>query len=462
LAADLIAGERPEAAKVSNETARAVEAAYATIAAHYHAGENVRALAALEDLAATVRSFNRARYYYFKISILGFRYRDFQGVVELCEQATGECPRSAPLWFLRGRALSECGRGREAISALIRALRLDPEHKPAILELTKLLRLGGRGRMAAKLADRARALQVAGPQIETSLAAAPARPAGAARWRLPRNVQETCRGVILFVGTSYCGSTLVNSVLGAHPDIAGAGEMHWLVHEPPAERAREGRCVFCGDSCKLWTPELRADLDAANLYDLTAGAYGKAFVCDTSKMPDWSEFMAAHTAAPRTRVLLVKHPIRIVASNLANAQATGDPAKADMDGVLRGYSDLCARAMHNPPDLVLRYEDFVASPSAALTPILNAFGLAWDDAMADWRSHPHHYIGGNVGPRSQIAPRILPMGDFLQRKYRRPGIFLDDSFRQVLTPEEIARVVAHPRAREICDRFGYDYRIAAG
>jgi len=447
----------------------ALEATYTAAVTHYQAQENVAALAELERLAALAPagSFHLDHYYYFKINILGFRYHDHAGVLALCEEATRNCPRYAPTWFLKGRVLWELGRTGPALQAFIRAVRLDPTHGPATYELTKILHLRGRQRMARVIAERARANGVKelliGDILDGRAGARKPPPRTEQRWRLPAAVPRRCEGVFLVVGSSYCGSTLLNVMLGAHPRIAGGGELHWLIREPLAERLKEGLCVFCGDDCAVWTPSRRADADAANVYDLAALAFDKPYVCDTSKMPDWSNFIAPFTPAPRVRILMVKHPLRHVASYVEKARRTRRPGgHADIDTILDDLTKLYALARREPVDFVLRYEDLVADPRSVLTPILARFGLDYDPAIDDWRSAPHHDVGGNAGPRSQIAPTLRPYGGFLQRKYNRGDVFIDDSFAAVLSADEIETVLSHPLAQAMCREFGYEPRIVPG
>jgi hypothetical protein len=170
--------------------------------------------------------------------------------------------------------------------------------------------------------------------------------------------------------------------------------------------------------------------------------------------------MAPATAEPRLRVLLIKHPLRHVASFIEKARRFDHMQQfVTLEGVLEHLAKVYDWAAQEPIDCELRYEDLVAGPQAALSPILARFGLAWDAAMDDWRSAVHHHIGGNAGPRSQINPAKRPTGGFLQRKYNRPDVFTDDSFAQVLTAEEIEEVIGHPITAALCERFGYAPRI---
>ncbi len=43
------------------------------------------------------------------------------------------------------------------------------------------------------------------------------------------------------------------------------------------------------------------------------------------------------------------------------------------------------------------------------------FGLDYRPQIDDWQSQPHHHVGGNAGPRTQIARHLLPAGELYGR-----------------------------------------------
>ncbi len=452
----------------------ALKTAYDAVVGHYNAQANVAALEALETLGALAPkfSFYREHYFFFKISILGFRFHDHAGVLPLCEQARAEFPVAARLAFLHGRALAELGYRSRALGALKHSLKGEPDHRATVYELAKILFLEGRLTMARRMAERAASLGMSEPLLTEIMvatpASAPASPRRAAPWRTsalgPGGAHTgECEGVFQIVGSSYCGSTLLNALLGAHSQVAGGGELHWLARADPVERRREGVCVFCGEACPVWTVELRQRLHAGNVHDEASHALGRPFVCDSSKMPDWSSFVSKRTRAARVRVLLVKHPLRHVASFVEKARRIDRLSPmADIDHVIDQLAKLYAQARLEPLDMVMRYEDLVGGPRAAVGELLGRFDLAWEPAAENWRAVPHHSIGGNAGPRSQIDPTLRPAGGFLQRKYNRGDVFVDDSFAAILSPAEIDHVLGHPAARRMLAEFGYDARIEPG
>src|SRR5262249_29770214 len=93
---------------------------------------------------------------------------------------------------------------------------------------------------------------------------------------------QSCSGLIAIYVASFSGSTLVNTVLGAHPLIFGGGELHWLT-----QNADRSVCAICRASCRFWTPQARAAIRANEIYHQVARIFGRPYVVDISKMREW-------------------------------------------------------------------------------------------------------------------------------------------------------------------------------
>ncbi len=273
---------------------------------------------------------------------------------------------------------------------------------------------------------------------------------------MPGSSDGACQGLIAIVGPSYSGSTLLNALLGSHPLVAGGGELSDFA-VPDADLHK---CAFCGDACPIWTAEVVQQVANENIYDVTARAFGRPFVCDSSKGVDWfKKILPMQSHIPQANILLVKHPLRHVSSHVQKARHFDLPQYATFDdyrNVLLHFHDVYATVRKSLKiHLVVKYEDLVANPRAAVSRILALHGLRYAAEINFWQAHPHHHIGGNAGPRSQIAPDIRPMGEFLQRKYARNGIFLDNSFRDILTEDEFRAIQDDRMFKDLCAMFGY-------
>jgi hypothetical protein len=261
-----------------------------------------------------------------------------------------------------------------------------------------------------------------------------------------------CAGVVAIYGSSYCGSTLLNVLLNAHPKIFGGGELHWLETNP-----EQAFCSICREVCEFWKDERHKTFTRQGLYDRVARLAGRPVVADASKMSDWfPEMKRENPALDFYSVLMVKHPVRHVASYVEKARSEkhlesfGD-INFTLDFLKNYYDSVFA---NGSVDLILRYEDFVSDTQKWTSRILKHFGLNWHDNLSNWQNCEHHHIGGNVGPRAQIANH-RPLSSIARSKYLERGIFLDNSYSQILTLNEIRQIFEHPAGRYIMRKFGY-------
>ncbi len=81
------------------------------------------------------------------------------------------------------------------------------------------------------------------------------------------------------------------------------------------------------------------------------------------------------------------------------------------------------RAMRATGDVMLRYEDFVAAPRAALELACTELGLRWDESMLAWRKAPENIADQRNGNESFWVTRGADLSSSLQkfcRKRERP------------------------------------------
>ena len=201
-------------------------------------------------------------------------------------------------------------------------------------------------------------------------------------------------------------------MLDCHSQIVGGGELHWLT---TPDAGPDGVCGFCGGDCQYWSQQIREQISLDNLYDVTSRLFGKPFVADSSKMPDWFATVSQHNPELRFgKVLLFKHPYRLVASFLENSKADGNARFYTIGEILRHLCVLYNNCISSHKfDLFLRYEDLVLAPEASLRKVLATLDLA-----------------SRTGPR-----RLAAGGTSLYRRERRRAISdLTGTFHQRVSP----------------------------
>jgi hypothetical protein len=289
--------------------------------------------------------------------------------------------------------------------------------------------------------------------------------------------------VIGILGTSFSGSTVLNLMLGAHPEIYAGGELSALILSRGDETA--SGCTACGFGCRYWNEAARAAVTKVNVYREVERIFGKPVIVDSSKSIDWfNEVLASdeHHGIDATYVLMVKHPIRYLSSCLTNI-ASHRPRRAalgmldrlsparmrrafleelieDLDGVYDDFFARYARTVAGATFHLMHYERMVADPHAALAPLLRSLALTFVPEMDDFFHSTYHQIGGNAGPVYQLGhgwPKGGEPVDIRKRFYEAgAALRIDNKYEQLLSDSELTQLLLHPTVRKLCDRLGYD------
>jgi tetratricopeptide (TPR) repeat protein len=189
---------------------------------------------------------------------------------------------------------------------------------------------------------------------------------------------------IFVVGMPRSGTTLVEQILAAHPEVHGAGELTYLDTLSNNLQARLGG----GESY----PECarRIDADSARsladwyLQNLQSRAPGAPRVTD--KMPgNFMHVGLIATLMPRARVVLLRRdPMDVCLSIFFTAFAVGQQYAYDLQEIgahFRECSRLCDHWCRVLPEQVreIQYEQLVQTPEPVVRVLLEHCGLAWDE-----------------------------------------------------------------------------------
>lgn len=276
--------------------------------------------------------------------------------------------------------------------------------------------------------------------------------------------------VIAVLGLSFSGSTLLNTILGAHPDIAGAGELFMLLARRREELFHtEIKCNRCSGGCAFWTEELIYGLSADALYRRISKVFDKSILCDSSKAWQWFDFIQMFTdkAVRFTYVVIVKHPIRHLASWLLNS---GGDIFADKREMLLNLADMFERFyfrlslyIQRQKDMgnkvfCLRYEDIVSNPQETLTPVLNTLQLEYVPAMDKCFEVAHHQIGGNDGTFFSTSKKWIKETNSIKKNYyeKKNGIFLDDKYKLIFSEGDVIDLYNDKRIKALMEQYCYE------
>jgi len=251
--------------------------------------------------------------------------------------------------------------------------------------------------------------------------------------------------VIYIAGASHSGSTLLDMMLNAHPEIISVGELLKLNR---VKRSKSGKPKFtrcsCGASgllrCEFWSRvnerilhdygKSLADLDLdhychsaegpdANsiLFRAISEVSGKEFVVDSSKLPRRLKHLMGYDELNVYPIHLIRDPRGQIASVIAK------------NGLMKSilYHEVvhaqARSALKSVPHSIARYEDLVRKPEKTLDQILEPLGLRFNPRQLHWAEQLKHSFAGNH-----------------VRKQSKSELVLDERWKHRLSPGQISLI----------------------
>ena len=223
--------------------------------------------------------------------------------------------------------------------------------------------------------------------------------------------------VVFIASLSHSGSTLLDLMLNAHPDVTSVGELKQLGRFARLEKPnRRLRCTCGADSlltCEFWTKvsaltkaatgqtigelnvedyEDKAQFDEDNvaLFEAIAAVSGKHYVVDSSKQVTRLALLLENPALDVYPIFLIRDP----KGQICSSQKTASSLLRLIGNYVRTNREIYDLVKHRPHSLV-RYEELVSSPEQVLGALMRELGLSFDPRQLDWASQVRHNVGGN-------------------------------------------------------------------
>ena len=305
------------------------------------------------------------------------------------------CPVHARMALVWGAVCRRLGRAQEAIPMLERTLEStslkDGGRMMVLFELGSLREKVGEYRLAWQAIEAANNLQpgIFDPKacieetdhiIETFSADLLAR--------APR-ATDTDELPILIVGMPRSGTSLVEQILAAHPDVSAAGELSDL------QAAAVLGARSAGRQFPQWVPDISAQLATQlgewYLNRRRSGHPGSRRVTD--KMPQNFQMVGLATLIlPGAHIIACERQPQDVAVSCYFQNFKAPLAWSKRLDWMRVYIDQKRRLMAHwdtvLPNQVhhVHYEDLVADPEVQRRSLVSAAGLPWHDAVAQHHS----------------------------------------------------------------------------
>jgi SAM-dependent methyltransferase len=264
--------------------------------------------------------------------------------------------------------------------------------------------------------------------------------------------------VVRITSMSYTGTSWINLLLGCHPEAFALGPPDRLLRELTS--GGEGMCLVHRGACSFWPGFCRAaDPDRPILPQLAAHA-GCRVIALNNPIPDGFGREIDRADARVVPVLIVRDGRAVTASHARHL-------KGDFQTSLREWYEPAMRGVvawaEAERPIVIRHEDVLRDPVAALAPVGAAVGLTYGPDIRRYWTFGHHPIMANQG-----IVRLLRMhegletpggdDDFYARQFlaERAGAgsgFHDDRWEAELGPADRAAFASV--AGDLNARFGY-------
>ncbi|MGE0049301.1 MAG: sulfotransferase [Acidithiobacillus sp.] len=240
------------------------------------------------------------------------------------------------------------------------------------------------------------------------------------------------------VGLPRSGTSLLEQMLGCHPQVYAAGELAelgFITEELSPQRSAD------------W-PQRAVALEVADLAAL-AQRYlhvlpehaRQGYARITDKMPhNFMRLGLIHLLFPRARIIHIRRDPRDVALSILFHQFDGHHPYANTLDDLAQHILFHARCMAHwraslPPGVLyeLHYEDLVADPRAQIAPVLDHLGLPWDEAVLSPQESARTVL---TSSRFQVKEPIHQRARGRWRRYERQLQPLIAALAPLLQPDE--------------------------
>ena len=238
---------------------------------------------------------------------------------------------------------------------------------------------------------------------------------------------------IAICGVSYCGSTILERLLGSLAGVRSIGESHLLIksefahgHDSPdfssVTLPEFVPCGACGPTCEVFTPDFRLALAAnrTRWYFRIANRLETTILVSSDKNPP--KLVDLDPLLRFSALVMFKSPWQAWRSVLARLPAGKDAPYYDIEceKYLNVWSNAYATLIErfNPAEgsSYLCCDFFMAQPARYLSQLCARFDLSFDPAVLH-RVSPGHALGGNKNAvaklhRDGYALHIEPLPQF--------------------------------------------------
>lgn len=238
---------------------------------------------------------------------------------------------------------------------------------------------------------------------------------------------------VAICGVSYCGSTLLDRLLGGLPDVKSIGESHWITKvrrddrycdmdlSEPLESARFVPCTVCGARCDVLTPAFRRSMaaDSRDWYRKIAMRLGTGTLVSADK--SLAKLSEKDPLLDLSALVVFKSPEQAWRSQLDKLPADRDAeyyaaeCRSYLDVWTQRYAGFVEHFRPTGAVVFLNFDAFTRSPETLLRAVCDRLGLPFSSEVLE-RTTPGHAIGGNGRAMRRLRDQdygveIAPLSD---------------------------------------------------
>lgn len=242
---------------------------------------------------------------------------------------------------------------------------------------------------------------------------------------LPRaGVRQDVPQPIFILGFPRSGTTLVEQTLSSHPAVAAGDELPVVNDLTVAlPRILFSPLDYPDALSELWVGDQRDALDRVRDYYLqralrmVSPPKGKTWFTDKMPLNEMHLGLIGLTFPSAPLIHVLRHPLDVVVSALANQFTHGYFCSFSMDTIARHYVRVMDLVHHYRSRMTLRYlpiryEDLVADQEPSVRAMLDFIGLDYDRHCLDFHRNPRH-------PRTPSYAQVTqPLNSSSVNRYR--------------------------------------------
>lgn len=256
--------------------------------------------------------------------------------------------------------------------------------------------------------------------------------------------------VAFIMGAGHSGSTLLDLILGSHPDAFSLGEFLSIPLKRKGGRYPKEICGICGEGCAFWgeiasLPEFQSYFEwgdsthwftarlyrhfgsfLCNIYQRLFEWTGAKVLVDSSKKVWWIRrqlrpFWFWQDITPFL-IYLCRDGRAVVASYLRKYPERGVSALAQkwvQDTLdMEQYYQSFAKSRR----LRVRYEELATAPERVIRSVCRALNVSYEPAMLHYWRHDHHIVSGNANTRSLLFRYREQFGHNLTERWEQVNV----------------------------------------